>query len=238
MSLGARSAAQLPQQNLEVQGRAKSRVPGPVVKVLVMPGRDGSPCVSLGGPCAAVKSWRCQAGTGSPVCWACVCEVLEAPGRECPPYVSHARWSGQSCRDYRHVFPWFITWRSRVLGRLAGSNACPAPHPSVTRVRIPAPQHPSASATATPNPGFRPPRFSHTGNQIRPCQRHSTDRDPHRRSVPDKTELSVRLAPARRRERATHRFSFPIRWHRSPEPGTLPPAIDYLRPSAPRPPVV
>ena len=113
MSLGARSAAQLPQQNLEVQGRAKSRVPGPVVKVLVMPGRDGSPCVSLGGPCAAVKSWRCQAGTGSPVCWASVCEVLEAPGRvcevlaapgrECPPYVSHARWSGQSCRDYRHV---------------------------------------------------------------------------------------------------------------------------------------
>ena len=34
-------------------------------QVLVMPGRDGPPRVSPRGPCAAVKSWRCQAGNGS-----------------------------------------------------------------------------------------------------------------------------------------------------------------------------
>jgi hypothetical protein len=127
----------------------------------------------------------------------------------------------QACRDYRHVVPWLMpavilrpisstpaircgphhsrpartrTWRPRVLRRLAGSNACPAPHPSVTRVRNPAPQLPSASATAALNPGFRPPHSNRSSNQIGLCQRHPTD--PHHRSVPAKAEPSVRLAAA------------------------------------------
>jgi hypothetical protein len=49
MSLGARRAVQLPLQDLEVLGRAKSRV----ARVY---------------QCPVVKSWLCQAGTAPPAC--------------------------------------------------------------------------------------------------------------------------------------------------------------------------
>ena len=49
MSLGARRAVQLPLQDLEVLGRAKSRV-------------------ARGYQCPVVKSWLCQAGTAPPAC--------------------------------------------------------------------------------------------------------------------------------------------------------------------------
>ena len=66
MSLGARRAVQLPLQDLEVLGRAKSRV----ARVY---------------QCPVVKSWLCQAGTAPPRVAKgpmCRCEVLEMPGRE------------------------------------------------------------------------------------------------------------------------------------------------------------